>query len=28
MDEISRDIACETSDTFRRFDMEKQKYFK
>ena len=28
MDEISRDIACETSETFRRFDMEKQKYFK
>jgi len=28
LDEISRDEAYEKSDSYKRFDMEKQKYFK
>lgn len=28
MDEASRDEACKTSEVFKRFDFEKQKYFK
>lgn len=28
LDEVSRDIAVETSEVYRRFDLEKQIYFK